>query len=98
MLKTNFTLLSCVALLLQQNYALQNNPNIPPLGNVATHLIWKRVHDAQRLARLDWVSGYIDLKQYRRQVVEGILMTYAADASPALQVRLSKALSELDDA
>ena len=68
------------------------------LGNVATHLIWKRVHDAQRLARLDWVSGYIDLKQYRRQVVEGILMTYAADASPALQVRLSKALSELDDA
>jgi AcrR family transcriptional regulator len=67
------------------------------LGNVATHLIWKRVHDAQRLARLDWVSGYIDLKQYRRQVVEGILMTYAADASPALQVRLSKALSELDD-
>jgi AcrR family transcriptional regulator len=67
------------------------------LGNVATHLIWKRVHDAQRLARLDWVSGHIDLKQYRRQVVQGILMTYAADASPELQVRLSKALSDLDD-
>jgi AcrR family transcriptional regulator len=67
------------------------------LGKVATNLIWKRVHDAQRLARLDWVSGYIDLKQYRRQVAEGILMTYAADASPELKVRVSKSLSELAD-
>jgi len=67
------------------------------LGNVAFQLIWKKVHDAQRLARLDWVAGHIDLKQYRRQVVQDLLLTYAADASPELHVRLSKALSELDD-
>jgi len=76
---------------------LQNNPNIPPLGNVATYLIWKRVHDAQPLSQLDWVRGDSDLKQYRQQGVQVIVLTSAADASPALQVRLSKALSELDD-
>ena len=54
------------------------------LGNIESSTIMKRVHNSNRLGRIDWVSGYIDLKQFRHQVLEGILMVYASDASPEL--------------
>ena len=56
----------------------------------------KRVHSSNRLGRLDWVRGYIDLNQYRHQVLEGILMVYASDASPELHARLIEEINGLN--
>jgi AcrR family transcriptional regulator len=65
------------------------------LGNIEPSTIMKRVHNSNRLARLDWVSGYIDLNQFRHQVLEGILLVYASDASPEFHVRLSEEINGL---
>ena len=67
------------------------------LGNVEPSIIMKKVHDSNRLARIDWVLGYIDLKQFRHQVLEGILMVYASDASPEFHVRLSEEINRLSE-
>ena len=64
------------------------------LGNIEPSTIMKKVHNSNRLARIDWVSGYIDLNQFRHQVLEGILLVYASDASPEFHVRLSKEINE----
>ena len=40
------------------------------LGNIEPSVIMKRVHNSNRLGRLDWASGYIDLNQMRQQVLE----------------------------
>jgi AcrR family transcriptional regulator len=66
------------------------------LGNIEPKAIMKRVHNSNRLGRIDWVSGYIDLNQFRDQVLEGILMVYASDASPELHARLSEEISGLN--
>ena len=55
----------------------------------------KRVHNSNRLGRIDWVSGYIDLNQFRSQVIESILLVYASDASPELNVRLVEEINKL---
>ena len=65
------------------------------LGNIESSTIMKRVHNSNRLGRIDWVSGYIDLNQFRHQVLEGILLVYASDASPELHVRLSEEINGL---
>ena len=65
------------------------------LGNIDPNTIMKRVHNSNRLGRIDWVSGYIDLNQFRHQVLEGILLVYASDASPEFHVRLSKEIKRL---
>jgi AcrR family transcriptional regulator len=65
------------------------------LGNIEPSTIMKRAHNSNRLARLDWVSGYIDLNQFRHQVLEGILLVYASDASPEFHVRLSEEINGL---
>ena len=67
------------------------------LGNIESSTIMKRVHNSNRLGRIDWVSGYIDLKQFRHQVLEGILMVYASDASPEFHVRLSEEINRLSE-
>ena len=66
------------------------------LGNIEPSTIMKRVHNSNRLGRLDWVNGYIDLNQYRHQVLESILLAYASDANPELYARLSKEISLLN--
>ena len=66
------------------------------LGNIEPKAIMKRVHNGNRLGRIDWVSGYIDLNQFRHQVLEGILMVYASDASPELHARLSEEINGLN--
>ena len=58
--------------------------------------ILKRVHNTSRLGRIDWVSSYIDLNQLRNQVLEGILLVYASDASPELHVRLTEEINGLN--
>ena len=65
------------------------------LGNIEPSTIMKRAHNSNRLGRIDWVSGYIDLNQFRHQVLEGILLVYASDASPELHVRLSEEINGL---
>ena len=65
------------------------------LGNIEPSTIMKRVHNSNRLGRIDWVSGYIDLNQFRHQVLEGILLVYASDASPELHVRLIEEINGL---
>ncbi len=65
------------------------------LGNIESDTIMKEVHNTNRLARIDWVNGYIDLNQFRHQVLEGILLVYASDASPELHVRLSEEINGL---
>lgn len=66
------------------------------LGNIKPHVIRDRVHNSNRLARIDWVNGYIDLNQYRHQVVRSVLLVYAADASRELKVRLVEEINTLD--
>jgi len=66
------------------------------LGNVEPSIIMKRVHDSNRLARIDWVLGYIDLNQFRHKAMKGILLVYAADASPELHVLLIEEINRLN--
>ena len=65
------------------------------LGNIEPRTIMKEVHNTNRLARIDWVNGYIDLNQFRHQVLEGILLVYASDASPELHARLIEEINGL---
>ena len=66
------------------------------LGNIEPSVIMKRVHNSNRLGRLDWASGYIDLNQMRQQVLQSILLAYASDASPEYHVRLCEEINSLN--
>ena len=66
------------------------------LGNIEPSIIMKKVHDSNRLARIDWVLGYIDLNQFRHKAMKGILLVYAADASPELHVLLIEEINRLN--
>ena len=63
-------------------------------GRIDTDQISIRLFSSQRLARLDWMHGYIDLKAYRKQVLTGMLITLCADASLDFKKEL---LSKIDD-
>ena len=67
------------------------------LGNVKPSIIMKKVHDSNRLARIDWVLGYIDLNQFRHEAMKGILLVYATDASPELHVLLIEEINRLNN-
>lgn len=66
------------------------------LGNIEPRIIRDKVHNSHRLARIDWVLGYIDLSQFRHQVMKSILMVYAADANPELHVLLNEEINRLN--
>ena len=66
------------------------------LGNIEPSTIMKKVHDSNRLARIDWVLGYIDLNQFRHKAMKGILLVYATDASPELHVLLIEEINRLN--
>ncbi|MFV0277584.1 MAG: hypothetical protein ACK5HY_10420, partial [Parahaliea sp.] len=51
-------------------------------GKIDRRWMAEQLFNSQRITRHDWVSGYIDLDRYRQQVLIGMLMTYAADATP----------------
>ena len=57
-------------------------------GNVDPELLADRVFANQRIARYDWMHGYIDLSEYRRQMICGMLLTFAADATEEYRVVL----------
>jgi len=52
----------------------------------------EQLFGCQRLARQDWVNGYIDLVRYRKQVLIGMYITYASVAEPAFRKRLYKCI------
>jgi len=57
-------------------------------GEIDTDWLAEQLFGCQRLARQDWVNGYIDLERYRVQVLIGMYTTFAADAKPAFRKRL----------
>lgn len=65
------------------------------LGNIHSSQLAEQLFANQRLARLDWIHGYIDLKTYRTQVLIGMFITMAADATPELHERLIEQLKQL---
>ena len=58
------------------------------LGEIDEKQISMRLFSSQRLARLDWMHGYIDLKTYRKQVLTGMFITLCADASADFKAEL----------
>ena len=64
-------------------------------GNIETAKLAQQLFSCQRLARQDWVNGYIDLDRYRQQVLTGICITYAADATPDFHHRLCQKIQAL---
>lgn len=67
-------------------------------GEIAPEWLAAQMFGAQRLARLDWVQGYIDLHGYRRRTLSGVFIALLADATPAFRARLLTRLSALDAA
>ena len=65
-------------------------------GRVDSACLAEHLFGVQRLARQDWVAGYIDLKRYRAQVLLGMCLVFAADATPEFQQRLWEAIEDLN--
>ena len=68
------------------------------VGNINSELLADRLFANQRIARYDWMHGYIDLSEYRRQMICGMLLTFAADATeeyrPVLIAKMSTVFLE----
>ncbi|MEP4148259.1 MAG: TetR/AcrR family transcriptional regulator [Halioglobus sp.] len=65
------------------------------LGRLDSGWMAEQLFGSQRLARQDWVGGYITLERFRQQALVGMLMTYAADATPEFHSRICNKLDEL---
>lgn len=57
-------------------------------GEINSDLLANQLFGCQRLARQDWVNGYINLKEYRSQVLTGMFITYSSDATPEFKAKL----------
>ena len=66
-------------------------------GRLDSRWMAEQLFGCQRLARQDWVNGYINLKRYRQQVLIGMLMSYCSDATPEFHQRICAKLDELID-
>jgi len=64
-------------------------------GRIDSNLLALQLFGCQRLARHDWVNGYITIDEYRNQVLLGMLMTYAADATPEFHGLLCEKIVQL---
>ena len=65
------------------------------LGEIDEKQIAQRLFSSQRLARLDWMHGYINLQAYRKQVLTGMFITLCADASLDFKAELLFRLEKL---
>ncbi len=65
-------------------------------GHVDSQCLAEHLFGSQRLARQDWVAGYIDLERYRSQVLMGMCLTFASDATPEFRERLWRHIDELN--
>lgn len=64
-------------------------------GNIPTLVLADKLFANQRLARHDWVAGYIDLEEYRIQVLQGMFITLAADATSEFHGVLMEKINQL---
>ena len=78
-----------------QRLCIQAHDNGYLEGRLDSRWLAEQLFGSQRLARQDWVSGYIDLERYRQHAQIGMLMTYAADATPEFHERLCSRIDEL---
>jgi len=58
------------------------------LGDIKTDILAEQLFGAQRLARQDWIHGYIDIHTYKTRVLTGMFTVFAADASAEFKARL----------
>lgn len=65
------------------------------VGRLDSQWLAEQLFNTQRMARQDWVNGYIGLERYRKQVVIGMLLTYAADATPDFHERICQRVEAL---
>ncbi|MEP4485818.1 MAG: TetR/AcrR family transcriptional regulator [Halioglobus sp.] len=65
------------------------------LGRVNSRWLAQQLFGSQRLARQDWVSGYINLAEYRQHALIGMLITFAADATPDLHQRICQRIDQV---
>ncbi|MBU3003804.1 TetR/AcrR family transcriptional regulator [Paraglaciecola arctica] len=65
------------------------------LGNIDSLLLAEKLFANQRLARQDWMNGYIDLSEYKHQVLTGMFITFAADASSGFHQELIQKITSL---
>ncbi|WP_086932641.1 TetR/AcrR family transcriptional regulator [Agarilytica rhodophyticola] len=65
-------------------------------GSIEASVLARQLFDHQRLARHDWVHGYINLNTYRKQVLTSMFITLASDASKSLRVRLIEKIQQLN--
>ena len=63
-------------------------------GKVDTKQLAQHLFNCQRIARLDWVSRYITMQQYRKQVLIGMSLVYMADATPKFKKELAAFIAE----
>ncbi len=64
-------------------------------GEIDEKQIALRLFASQRLARLDWMHGYINLETYRKQVLTGMFITLCADASTNFKKELLSKIGSL---
>jgi len=64
-------------------------------GNIKTEYLAKELFGCQRLARYDWINGYINLTTYRKQVLVGMYIIFAADATPNYRKKLLAQIEKL---
>ena len=64
-------------------------------GEIDSWLLADRLFANQRLARQDWIQGYINLKEYRTQVITGMCITFASDAAESFHKTLIAYIANL---
>lgn len=66
-------------------------------GDIETNVLAEQLFGAQRLARQDWIHGYIDIQAYKARILTGMFTVFAADASADFKARLLAQISALTD-
>ena len=83
------------SMLIAERLCVQARENGYLEGRLDSHWMAEQLFGSQRLARQDWVSGYITIERFRQQALVGMLMTYAADATPDFHRRICNKIDEL---
>ncbi len=65
------------------------------LGDIETNVLAEQLFGAQRLARQDWIHGYIDIPSYKNRVLIGMFTVFASDANSEFKTRLIQEIKSL---
>ncbi len=66
------------------------------MGRLKQDTLAQQIFSSHRTARHDWMHGYIDLDEYRRQVLSGMFFTLAADASEDYRLKLLDKINSVE--